>query len=87
MENRLNKFLLGAAVFLLIVTAVLLGLSVEADARTVCREDWSGKTVCTDSSGGRTTIEQDWSGDTIIRDNHGNRTRCREDWAGNIVCN
>jgi len=77
---------------LLIAISIFALTSTSVFAKTVCRVDWKGDTVCTSgkvSDGSRTqhTIKKDWKGDTVIRnDRSGRTTTCKYDWKNDYVC-
>lgn len=71
--------------FVLTASVLAVGASVlPVSARTVCSEDWMGRTVC-ETDNGRYTIDKDWMYRTVI-DGPGGRTTCYEDWMGRSVC-
>lgn len=68
-------------------SALVIGGTINpASSRTVCREDYLGRTVC-DTDNGRYTMSEDYLDRTVITGPNGDRTVCSEDYLGRTVCN
>lgn len=73
----------------LIVASLLIGLGYfggEVKGRTVCSQDYIGRTVCRTDGGDTYTGSKDYLGRDVWSGSDGSRQVCSKDYLGRYVC-